>query len=55
VQAAAGAIGFPPAALEALVTHTQGGAAVRLGQQDPRAIAYLTALTRTAEFVDRLS
>jgi len=54
VRAAAGLIGFPPAALEAFVTHAQGGERLRLTERDPRAAAYLTAVARTAEFVDRL-
>jgi hypothetical protein len=54
VRAAAGAIGFPPAALDAFVMHAQGGERLRLAEGDPRAAAYLTALARTAEFVDRL-
>jgi predicted nucleotidyltransferase len=55
VLAAAGAIGFPPAALDAFVTHAQGGARLRLAEQDLRAVAYLTALARVVEFVDRLA
>ncbi len=54
VRVAAGAMGFPRAALDAFVTHTQGGEPVRLAGRDPRATAYLTALARTVEFVDRL-
>ncbi len=54
VRAAAGAIGFPPAALDAFVAHAQGGDRLRLAERDPRAAAYLTALARTVEFVDRL-
>ncbi len=54
VRAAAGAIGFPLAALDAFVAHAQGGERLRLTERDPRAAAYLTALARTVEFVDRL-
>lgn len=54
VRAAAAGIGFPPAALEPFVAHAQGGARLRLLRRDPRAAAYLAALERTAEFVDRL-
>jgi len=54
VRAAAGLIGFPPAALDAFVTPAQGGEPVRLTARDPRAAAYLTALARTIDFVNRL-
>lgn len=54
VRAAAAAIGFPAAAFDGFLAHAQGGARLRLQERDPRAVAYLAALARTAEFVDRL-
>jgi len=54
LRAAAGAIGFPPAAIDAFVAHAQGRATLRLSARDPRATAYLTVLARTVDFVDRL-
>jgi len=55
VRSAAALIGFPAEALARLVEHAMGGPILRLGKQDPLATAYLAALARTAEYVNRLT
>jgi predicted nucleotidyltransferase len=56
VSEAGALVGFPPAGLEALVRHAGGGATLRLDGGGDRLVAsYLTALARTAEYVNSLS
>lgn len=57
IEEAGALVGFPTAGLEGLVTHASGGKALRLegGVGDRLMPAYLAALARTAEYVNRLS
>jgi hypothetical protein len=55
VREAAAAVGFPPDAVAALVAHRRGGTRLGLVAGDPRAAAYLAAVARTAEYVNRLT
>ncbi len=51
---AAAAIGFAAEPLADLTAHAAGTGRLTLTAADPRAIAYLAAVARTAEFVDHL-
>ncbi len=55
VREAGTAMGWPPDSLTALVAHATGGRALKLATGDPLPAAYLAALERTAEFVNRLT
>ncbi len=55
VRAAAPVIGFSPDGLADLVAHVRGRRALKLEPEDPRAAAYLAAVVRTAEYVNRLT
>jgi hypothetical protein len=55
VREAAGLIGFPADALDDLLAHVRGGGRLALTSHDPRAAAYLAAVARTAEYVNRLT
>src|SRR5881397_1579117 len=55
VRSAAALAGFPADALAPLVQHAMGGPVPRLGKGDPLAAAYLEAVARTAEYVNRLT
>jgi len=55
VRSAAAVIGFPADGLAPLVQHAVGGPMPRLAKRDPLATAYLAAVARTAEFVNRLT
>ena len=48
-------MGWPPESLTALVAHATDGRTLKLGTGDPLPAAYLAALERTAEFVNRLT
>src|SRR5438874_106791 len=54
--AAAALVGFTAEGLAPLVRHVEGGSALRLegGARDPLVAAYLGAVARTAEYVNRL-
>src|SRR3989442_1351210 len=52
---AAALAGFTADALAPLVQHAMGGPVPRLVKGDPLAAAYLEAVTRTAEYVNRLT
>ncbi|MGH7644788.1 MAG: hypothetical protein ACREMR_04305, partial [Gemmatimonadales bacterium] len=54
VQAGGAAAGFDPEPVVELLRRLRGPQAARLAPRDPRAAAYLRAVTRTAEFVNRL-
>ena len=54
VRSAAALIGFPAEGLAPLVHHAMGGPMPRLAKGDPLAAAYLGAVARTAEYVNRL-
>ncbi|MGH7547755.1 MAG: hypothetical protein ACREMM_06250 [Gemmatimonadales bacterium] len=54
VRKAGALIGFAPEGLAGLVQHARGARVLRLGSADPLPGAYLAALARTAEFVNRL-
>jgi hypothetical protein len=54
VRSAAALIGFPAEGLGPLVGHAMGGPMPRLGKDDPLATAYLAAVARTADYVNRL-
>ena len=54
-RAAAALIGFPAAALDDIVAYAQGDGTVSLRPADPRAAAYLAAVTRTVEFVNGMT
>ena len=54
VRSAAALIGFSAEGLAALVRHAMGGPALRLEPGDPLVPAYLAAVARTADFVNRL-
>ena len=51
---AAAAIGFAAEPLADLAAHAAGTGRLTLKAADPRAVAYLAAVARTAEFVDHL-
>ncbi|HYS60492.1 MAG TPA: hypothetical protein VEM27_07870, partial [Gemmatimonadales bacterium] len=55
VRSAAALAGFPADTLAPLVQHAMGGPVPRLGKGDPLAAAYLEAVARTAEYVNRLT
>jgi hypothetical protein len=55
VRAAGALVGFPPDGLAPLVAHASGGTALQLRPGDPLPAAYLSAVARTAEFVNRLA
>jgi len=55
VREAAALIGFGAGDLEDVLAHVQGRKTLKLGPRDPRAAAYLVAVARAAEFVDRLA
>ena len=56
VQSAAALVGFPGDGLVPLVRHASGGPALKLGSAgDPLVPAYLAAVARTADYVNRLS
>ena len=55
VRGAASLIGFPAEGLAPLVQHALGGPMPRVGKGDPLAAAYLGAVARTAEYVNRLT
>jgi hypothetical protein len=54
-RAAAALIGFPGSALDDVAEHKHGRARLALSPRDPRAAEYLDVVTRTAEFVNRLT
>ena len=53
VLAAAAIVGFPATDLADVVAHVEGRATLRLAARDPRAAAYLEAVARTADYVNR--
>lgn len=53
VLAAAAVIGFPASDLADVVAHVEGRARLSLGPRDPRAAAYLEAVAKTADYVNR--
>jgi hypothetical protein len=53
VLAAAAVVGFPAADLADIVAHVEGRARLTLRPHDPRAVAYLEAVARTADYVNR--
>jgi hypothetical protein len=53
VLAAAAVIGFPARDLADVVAHAEGRAPLKLEPRDPRAAAYLEAVARTADYVNR--
>jgi hypothetical protein len=53
VLAAAAVVGFPAADLADVVAHVEGRAPLALKARDPRAGAYLEAVARTADYVNR--
>jgi hypothetical protein len=53
VLAAAAVIGFPATDLADVVAHLEGRAPLALAPRDPRAGAYLEAVARTADYVNR--
>jgi hypothetical protein len=55
VREAGALVGFPPEGLAGLVQYAGAGRTLRLGSVDPLPGAYLAAVTRTAEFVNRLA
>ena len=55
VRSAGALIGFSADELAPLVQHAIGGPIPRLGKGDPLATAYLAAVARTAEYVNRLA
>jgi hypothetical protein len=55
VREAGGIIGFAPEGLAALVAHAGGARKLKLAPHDPLPAAYLAAVARTAEFVNRLA
>lgn len=55
VRDAAALVGFSAAALDDLVAHARGGRPLALAPRDPRAVAYLATVARTAEFVNGLT
>ena len=54
VRSAAALVGFTADALAPLVQHAMGGPIPRLTKGDPLATAYLAAVARTADYVNRL-
>jgi len=55
VRSAAALIGFAADGLTPLLQHATGGPVPRLGKGDPLAAAYLGAVARTAEYVNRMT
>jgi len=55
VRSAAALIGFPADGLAPLVQHALGGPVPRLRKGDPHGAAYLDAVARTADYVNRLT
>src|SRR6266567_3776229 len=55
VRSAAALIGFPADGLAPLVQHALGGPIPRLRKGDPHGAAYLDAVARTADYVNRLT
>src|SRR5256884_2674231 len=55
VRSAAALIGFPAEGLAPLVHHATGGPVPRLRKGDPHGAAYLDAVARTADYVNRLT
>ena len=55
VRSAAALIGFPADGLAPLLQHATGGPVPRLGKGDPLAAAYLGAVERTADYVNRVT
>jgi len=55
VRSAAALIGFPADGLAPLVQHALGGPIPRLRKGDPHGAAYLEAVARTADYVNRLT
>jgi hypothetical protein len=53
VLAAAAIVGFPAADLADVVAHVEGRGALRLAARDPRAAAFLEAVAKTADYVNR--
>jgi hypothetical protein len=53
VLAAAAVVGFPAKDLADVVAHVEGRKALRLAARDPRAAAYLEAVAKTADYVNR--
>lgn len=53
VLAGAAVIGFPAQDLDDVVKHVDGRAPLALQVRDPRAVAYLEAVARTADYVNR--
>jgi hypothetical protein len=53
VLAAAAVIGFPAADLADVVAHIEKRARLTLAARDPRAAAYLEAVAKTADYVNR--
>jgi hypothetical protein len=53
VLAGAAVIGFPAQDLDDVVRHLDGRARLALQPRDPRAAAYLEAVARTADYVNR--
>lgn len=53
VLAGAAVIGFPAQDLDDVVKHVDGRAPLALRARDPRAVAYLEAVARTADYVNR--
>ena len=53
VLAAAAVVGFPAADLADVVAHVEGRAVLALAPRDLRAVAYLEAVARTADYVNR--
>jgi len=55
VREAGALMGFAPERLAALEAHTRGAGRLKLGPGDPLPAAYLAAVARIAEFVNRLA
>jgi len=55
VREAGTIVGFTPEALAPLVGHAVGARQLKLASGDPLPAAYLAAVARTAEFVNRLA
>lgn len=53
VLAAAAVIGFPASDLADVVAHVEGRTRLALEPRDPRAVAYLEAVAKTADYVNR--
>ena len=54
IREAADVVGFPAAELAPLVAHASGGPALKVAKHDPLPAAYLEAVARTAQFVNRM-